>query len=230
MADKQAAAAPAPQEITLGLQLVPPGNFDFNNASEWPRWIRCFERFRIVSGLDRKDQAFQVPLAEESSLLTNFITPFGRYAFNRLPFGISSAPEHFQRRMTQMLEGCDGVLCHADDILVYGRDQEEHNKRLHRVLKKLEEEGLTLNEKCEFSKDSMIFVGYGITPDPDKVKAILEMPEPSCVADIRRVMAKAEVCVSADASSYGIGAVLTQKQPDSEWRPVVFISRGLTGA
>ncbi|KAJ8346510.1 hypothetical protein SKAU_G00279110 [Synaphobranchus kaupii] len=60
MADEQAAAAPAPQEITLGLQLVPPGNFDFNNASEWPRWIRRFERFRIASGLDRKDQAFQV--------------------------------------------------------------------------------------------------------------------------------------------------------------------------
>ena len=66
---------------------------------------------RIFSKLDANSGFWQVPLADESALLTTFITPFGRFCFKRLPFGISSAPEHFQRRMSAILEGIDGVLC-----------------------------------------------------------------------------------------------------------------------
>ena len=72
-----------------------------------------------------------MPLAEESRHLTTFITPFERY---KLPFGISSAPELFQRRMSRIL---DGVVCLIDDVLVFGKSQ-EHNARLLAVdLKKL---------------------------------------------------------------------------------------------
>jgi hypothetical protein len=78
-----------------------------------------------------------VPLSQESSLLTTFITPFGRYCFHRLPFVITSAPEHFQKKMSRVLKGTDGVVCMIDDILVFGVDQEEHDKRLHKVLQKL---------------------------------------------------------------------------------------------
>jgi hypothetical protein len=78
---------------------------------------------KIFSKLDA-----QIPLSKDSAQLTTFISsPFGRYNFNRLPFGIASAPEHFQRRMQSILEGIEGVVCHIDDILVYGRDQEEHD-------------------------------------------------------------------------------------------------------
>ncbi len=249
---------------------------------------------KIFTKLDATSGFWQIPLTEDSALLTTFITPFGRYCFNRLPFGISSAPEHFQRRMTQILEGCEGVVCHADDILVYGKDQTEYDTRLHQVLMRLSKEGLTLNkEKCEFAKSKLMFLGHslsteGAKPDPGKVKAILDMPEPTCVADVRRVMGmanylgkflphlstytqpltilqseKTEWCwgtpqrkafqklkselssprvlavyspyaetrVSADASSFGIGAVLIQKQPESEdWKLVVFISRQLSDA
>ena len=66
-------------------------------------------------------------LDEESKLLATFITPFGRYAFNRLPFGISSAPEIFQRTMSNTLEGSEGVICHMDDVLVHGVDVAEHD-------------------------------------------------------------------------------------------------------
>ena len=60
-------------------------------------------------------------------MLTTFLTPFGRYCFQRLPFGITSAPEHFQRRMSALLEGI-GVVCMMDDILVYWKNQEEHDE------------------------------------------------------------------------------------------------------
>ena len=53
----------------------------------------------------------QIPLDEESKLLTTFVTPFGRFCFNRLPFGISSGPEIFQRTMSKILEGLGGTLC-----------------------------------------------------------------------------------------------------------------------
>ena len=75
-------------------------------------------------------------------MLTTFITPSRRYCFNRLPFGISSAPEHFQKRMNKILHGLDSVLILMDDILVLERDQKEHNSR---VLQHVEAAGVTLN-------------------------------------------------------------------------------------
>ena len=77
---------------------------------------------------------WQIPLAEKSRLLTTFITPYGRFCFNKLPFGISSAQEIFQRRINEVLSGLPGVLCHVDDVLVFGKDQAEHEARLHATL------------------------------------------------------------------------------------------------
>ena len=158
--------------------------------------LAMMKNAKVFTKLDARFGFWQIPLTPESRPLTTFITPFGRYQFNRLPFGIASAPEHFQRRMSQMLEGCDGVLCHADDVLVYGRDRQEHDQRLHRVLKKIRQEGLTLNEKCEFAREEVMFVGHkvsakGIEPDPNKVKAIQQLPQPTCVEDVRRLMGMA---------------------------------------
>ncbi|RXN12418.1 Retrovirus-related Pol poly from transposon opus [Labeo rohita] len=151
---------------------------------------------KVFTKLDARSGFWQIPLTPESRPLTTFITPFGRYFFNRLPFGIASVPEHFQRRMSQMFENFEGVLCHADDVLVYGRNRQEHDQRLHRVLQKMQEEGLTLNEKCEFRQEHITFVGHrvsskGIEPDPNNVKAILQMPEPTQVEDVRRLMGMA---------------------------------------
>ncbi|GBN63680.1 Transposon Ty3-I Gag-Pol polyprotein [Araneus ventricosus] len=75
---------------------------------------------KIFSKLDANSGFWQIPLDKKSSYLTTFITPFGRFRFQRLPFGISSAPEHFQRRMSQMLEGIPGTIFHMDDILIWG--------------------------------------------------------------------------------------------------------------
>ena len=81
----------------------------------------------IFSKLDSNSGFWQIPLSKESRPLTTFITPFGRFHFNKLPFGISCAPELFQRRMNQMLEGLEGVVCLVDDVLVFGSNREEHD-------------------------------------------------------------------------------------------------------
>ncbi|GFS06428.1 Pol polyprotein [Elysia marginata] len=112
---------------------------------------------------------------------------------NRLPFGISSAPEIFQRRMSEILKDIDGVICHMDDILIHSSDQTTHNKRVRTVLKRLREAGLTLNEKCEFSKDEIKFIGHiidgrGIRADPQKVEAIVNFPAPTNITELQRFL------------------------------------------
>ena len=85
-------------------------------------------------------------LSLESAKLTTFITPFGRFCFNRLPFGISSAPEHFQKRISQVLEESDGAICLMGDILVYGSSVEDHNQHLEATLHNLQEASLKWRE------------------------------------------------------------------------------------
>ena len=115
----------------------------------------------LFSKLDANSGFWQIPQAKESGSLTTFVTSFGRYHFNKLPFGISSTPELFQKRMSKFLEGLDGVVCQVDDVLVFGKDQAEHDARVTAALERIEKAGFTLNkEKCEFRKRQVKFLGH----------------------------------------------------------------------
>ena len=96
---------------------------------------------------------WQVPLHPYSSKLTTFITPRGRFCFRRLPFGVTSSPEIFQKRMTNLLKDQGGATAIQDDIIVYGKSVEEHDARPQAVLKTTEKSGFKLNErKCEIGR------------------------------------------------------------------------------
>ena len=149
----------------------------------------------IYSKLDANSGFWQIPLDEKSRILTTFITPHGRYCFNRLPFGISSAPEVFQRIISKILVGLEGqgVIVHMDDILIHGRNEEEHDARVRKVLSRLQEAGVTLNDKCEFSKKRVKFLGHvvsaaGIEVDPSKTTAIRNYPAPTNITELQRFL------------------------------------------
>ncbi|XP_064482820.1 uncharacterized protein K02A2.6-like [Ornithodoros turicata] len=145
----------------------------------------------VFSKLDANAGYWQFPLYPESSELTTFITPLGRYQFLRLPFGIATEPEFFQREMLRILEGLAGTTCHMDDILVYGSNRKEHDKRLDAVLRRLSDAGVTFNkEKCEFGKQRIQFLGHilspgGISADPEKTEAIRKLPVPASLSELR---------------------------------------------
>ncbi|XP_064475528.1 uncharacterized protein K02A2.6-like [Ornithodoros turicata] len=146
---------------------------------------------KVFSKLDCNAGYWQAPLSPESCELTTFITPLGRYQFLRLPFGIATAPEFFQREMLRILQGLEGTVCHMDDVLIFGRNEDEHDKRLHAVLRTLKDAGVTLNEeKCQFRRSRIHFLGHilganGISADPDKTEAIRKMPAPQSVSELR---------------------------------------------
>ena len=111
----------------------------------------------LFSKLDAVSGFYQLPLDEESSLLTTFITPFGRKAFLRLPMGLNMAPECFQRKMEETLKDLPGVICYMDDIMCFG-DEESHDARLKAVMERIEASGLKLNKsKCVIRQSSVLF-------------------------------------------------------------------------
>ena len=240
------------------------------------------------SKLDANSGFWQIKLAEQSRPLTTFITPWGRFMFNVLPYGISFGSEKFQKSISEVLQGLEGVECSIDDVLVHGQNQAQHDERLKAVLKRISKAGMTLNQdKCvtevKFLGD--VISAKGIEPDPEKLKAIADLLAPTSVSEVRTflgminqpsifaehladksepirdllnknntwiwgteqqrafdeikqslmqspVLAKydpnKETKISADASSFGLGAVVLQLEEEQSWKPVSFISRVLT--
>lgn len=149
---------------------------------------------QIFSVLDANHGFWQIELDDESSKLCTFNTPFGRYRFKRLPFGVSSAPEVFQKCIAQRLEDLEGVVNVMDDILVWGKDKEEHDRRLKQLLDRVRSINLKLNkDKCKLGLTEIQYIGHilsrdGLRPDPSKVKAITEMPQPQDKAALLRFL------------------------------------------
>ena len=100
-----------------------------------------------LTKLDANSGFGQIHLSAKSSILTTFITPFGRFCFRQLPFGIASAPEHFQSRLSEILQG---PVCMMDDILIHGRTKDEHNDRVRNALQRIQDAGVTKLGKVQF--------------------------------------------------------------------------------
>lgn len=149
---------------------------------------------KIFSTLDIANAFHQVPIDEESRVITTFITHKGLFRYKRLMFGLSSAPEIFQQKIEGILAGLEGVAVFIDDILVFGTTLVEHDKRLKAVLKRLDEFGVRLNvQKCEFGKEEVSFLGHtlssnGVRPNQDKIDKIMNWRDPKSKEEVRSLM------------------------------------------
>ena len=146
---------------------------------------------KVFSKLDLSNAYLQLPVDDESKELLTISTHRGLYRYNRLPFGVASAPAIFQRSMESLLRGIPGVCVLFDDILVSGPSERDHLCNLEKVLSCLEESGLKLKlSKCSFLFSSVEYLGHrisaaGIQPTEDKKKAILQAPAPKNVTQLK---------------------------------------------
>ena len=148
----------------------------------------------FFSTLDATSGFLQMQLDEESSYRTTFASPYGRFRYLRLPFGIKSAPEVFHRTVADLFSDIEGVETYVDDFLIHGSTEEEHDRRLRQVLERCRQVNLKLNlGKCEFKKTELQYLGHvisqnSLTSDQSKTKAICDMPEPQNKGDVRRIL------------------------------------------
>ncbi|CAM1293670.1 Uncharacterised protein r2_g276 [Pycnogonum litorale] len=170
---------------------------------------------KVFSKLDAASGFWQIPLDEDSKLLTTFITPFGRYYFNRLCFGINLAPELYQRKMSELLRGINNVIVYMDDVLCFGETVDGHDIVLNQVLNRLKTAGIKLNKsKCEFHRPVIKFLGYelgskGVSVDKDKIAAVMNMPPVERLRRIETVFRHGKLPTST--SSQLIGSCSTIK-------------------
>ncbi|XP_055591841.1 uncharacterized protein K02A2.6-like isoform X1 [Uranotaenia lowii] len=149
---------------------------------------------QIFTVLDLQNGFWQMELDRKSSDLTTFMTPFGRFRWNRVPFGISSAPEMFQKRMVQLFGDIPGVEVYFDDILIAGSDFTEHDCILTIVLQRARDNNIRFNSsKVQYRTKRVKFMGHIITagqvePDQSYIQAIINMPKPQNKSDVLRLL------------------------------------------
>ena len=130
---------------------------------------------------------WSIVLDEESSLLMTFNSPFGRYHFLHLPFGLVCSKDIFQKKLDQFFEECPGCIGIADDITAHGCTEAEHDAHLHNLMQVAHKYGVVFNpQKMHVKAPAINFFGYlydanGVHPDPEKVDAVHALPAPTNV-------------------------------------------------
>ena len=133
----------------------------------------------------------QVQLDEESSALTTFSTPFGRYQYLRLPFGITHAGDDYSRRVSEVFDDIENSRRIVEDVIVFSATYEEHLKLVRRLFQRAADHNIAINvSKMVFAQPTAKFGGYivssqGFQPNPDLTKAIREFPQPKNITDVR---------------------------------------------
>ena len=146
---------------------------------------------QVFSTLDCASGYWQIPVHPDDIEKTAFRTSFGQFEWLVMPFGGINGPPSFQRFVDWAFAGMQGVMAYIDDIIVFGRNPDEHLANLRAVLQRVREVNLHLRlAKCKFGQRECRFLGHvvsaaGIRPDPAKIAAVSAMPHPTNTEELR---------------------------------------------
>ena len=150
---------------------------------------------KYFTTLDLRSGYYHIGLSENSKAKTAFVTPFGKYKFEVVPFGLAQAPAYFQQLISMVLQDCsEFMMAYLDDIIIFSRNEHEHLKHIKIIFQKLIAAGLKLKEsKCDFSKKEIHYLGHlisseGIHPLLEKLDTIRNMPRPKTPKEIKQFL------------------------------------------
>ena len=166
------------------------------NKYPLPRIDDLFDQLKgaaVFSKIDLRSGYHQLRIKAQDIPKTAFRTRYGHYEFLVMPFGLTSAPAAFMDLMNRVFRDFldQFVIVFIDDILVYSKNEEDHEYHLRQVLQRLRNEKLYAKfSKCKFWLQEVGFLGHivnsqGLSVDPEKVKAVLDWSRPTNVTEIR---------------------------------------------
>ena len=173
---------------------------DLNKAIKRPYYnlptteelLAQMSKAKYFTKLDASCAYWQIQLDYESSKLLTFNSPYGRFRFLRMAYGIKSASDVCQYYISSIIEGLGGVVNSQDDIIIWGETMEELKKRTIEVSSSIRKHGKHRN-KCRFNQSELIFLGdkmtgNGVYVDDKKIEAIIKMPYPRNVKELQRFL------------------------------------------
>ena len=143
---------------------------------------------KVFSTIDLRSGYHHIALGKD------FVTPFGKYKFLMVPFGLAQVPAYFQSLMNKVLEGLSYAMTYLDDIIIFSKNEEDHLRHLEQVFHQLRQSGLKMKRsKCDFFKSEIHYLGHlisahGISPLPDKLDTIKNMPAPKDMKEIKQFL------------------------------------------
>ena len=149
---------------------------------------------KVFSTIDLRSGYHHIALGKSSRAKTTFVTPFGKYEFLMVPFGLAQAPAYFQLLMNKVLKGLKFTMTYLDDIIIFSQDESQHLEHLEIVFSHLWEAGLKMkHSKCDFFKSEIHYLGHlispeGISPLPNKLDSIKHMPVPNSAKEIKQFL------------------------------------------
>ena len=149
---------------------------------------------KYLSVMDTKKSYWHVELDEESSLLCTFNTPFGRYKFNRLPFGIKVSEDIFQKKLVDAYQDIEDVCGIADDVIVANETPQKHDDAMLKMLEASRKNNVSpISEKLQFKQQKVDFYGHrlsgkGIQPSKDKLQAIRNIKTPTNPKELQQIL------------------------------------------
>ena len=149
---------------------------------------------KVFSTIDLRSGYHHIMLGKSSRAKMAFITPFGKYEFLMVPFGLAQAPAYFQLLMNKVLKGLKFAMTYLDDIIIFSQNELQHLEHLEIVFSHLREAGLKMKySKCDFFKREIHYLGHlispeGINPLPNKLDSIKHMPVLNSVKEIKQFL------------------------------------------